>query len=314
MMAWSRSARARSGSGISAILASTSPSPSALPARGPRRASAFSSLVRSFIAPRSSSVRPVNVLSVALVVLADCWVSFSVGFLSAMAEYLLASNASQPLLATIAAVTASIKTSPATVASDRDRTEHRQQHGRPDQRASNEVAGGVAEQHLGSRAAGEAAHGLDHVRDRLVRGDGPKAARHRRDRDVRAGDERERHQDEGQALGRSRVARIQPGGDEHPLEGEAEHDDQGEGEQAAADPAVEPKADQEAGDRHDQQPHVWVAVSATARPASTALRGIGRERSRSNRPWARASVMLRAAPMPCQMSMVVRMRGTTKPT
>jgi hypothetical protein len=61
-------------------------------------------------------------------------------------------------------------------------------------------------------------------------------------------------------------------------------------------------------------PQVWVAVSATARPVSTALGGMGRERSRSNRPWARSSVMLRAAPMPCQMSMVVRMPGTTKPT
>jgi hypothetical protein len=61
-------------------------------------------------------------------------------------------------------------------------------------------------------------------------------------------------------------------------------------------------------------PHVVVAVSARARPASTALRGIGRERSRSNRPWARSSVTLRAAPIPCQMSMVARMPGTTKPT
>src|SRR5436189_643675 len=41
-MAWSRSAMARSGSGISAIFASTSLSPSALPARGPRRVGAFS--------------------------------------------------------------------------------------------------------------------------------------------------------------------------------------------------------------------------------------------------------------------------------
>src|SRR6266516_4447675 len=55
MMAWSRSPRARSGSGISAIFASTSLSPSALAARGPRRAAAFSSWARSFIAARSSS-------------------------------------------------------------------------------------------------------------------------------------------------------------------------------------------------------------------------------------------------------------------
>jgi hypothetical protein len=54
MMAWSRSAMARSGFGISAIFASTSLSPSALPAREP----AFSSRARSFIAARSSSVTP----------------------------------------------------------------------------------------------------------------------------------------------------------------------------------------------------------------------------------------------------------------
>jgi hypothetical protein len=72
---------ARSGSGISAILASTAPSPSALPARGPRRASAFSSSVRSFIAARSSSEKPADVLSVAVVPLADCCVSVIAGSL-----------------------------------------------------------------------------------------------------------------------------------------------------------------------------------------------------------------------------------------
>src|SRR5207247_8780143 len=54
MMAWSRSAMARSGFGISAIFASTSLSPSAL--------SAFSSWARSFIAARSSSVNPLTAL------------------------------------------------------------------------------------------------------------------------------------------------------------------------------------------------------------------------------------------------------------
>src|SRR5438094_2707227 len=43
MIAWSRLAMARSGSGISAIFPSTSLSPPASPAREPRRASAFSS-------------------------------------------------------------------------------------------------------------------------------------------------------------------------------------------------------------------------------------------------------------------------------
>src|SRR5512132_771936 len=205
MIAWSRSAMTRSGCGSSAILASTSRSPSALPAPRPRRASAFSSRVRAFIAARSSSVSPWNFSLLAVALLADFRVSFIAGFLSAIGKYLLASNESQPLLATIDAGAASIKTSPATVASDRDRPEYQQQRGRPDQRAGDEVAGGVAEQRLGAFAAGEAAHGLDHVGDRLVLGDCLKAAGHRRDRDVCAGDEGEWHQDEGHALGRSRV-------------------------------------------------------------------------------------------------------------
>src|SRR5256712_10191097 len=75
MTAWSRSPMARSGSGISAIFASTALSPSALSARGPRRAAAFSSWARCFIAPRSSSV------NLAVVLLADFCVAFIGGFL-----------------------------------------------------------------------------------------------------------------------------------------------------------------------------------------------------------------------------------------
>src|SRR3972149_1163066 len=75
MMAWSRLAMARSGSGISAIFASTALSPSAL--------SAFSSWARSFIAARSSSVNPLNVFSAA-VLRADFCVPFFAGFLSAI--------------------------------------------------------------------------------------------------------------------------------------------------------------------------------------------------------------------------------------
>src|SRR4030066_305251 len=78
MIAWSRLAMARSGSGISAIFASTSLSPSALSARGPRRASAFSSWTRSFIAARSSSVNPLDFLLIAVVLLADFCVAFLV--------------------------------------------------------------------------------------------------------------------------------------------------------------------------------------------------------------------------------------------
>src|SRR5436309_6545391 len=75
MMAWSRPAMARSGFGISAIFASTSLSPSAFFARGPRRASAFSSWARSFIAARSSSVNPLTALPVTVALVADFRVS-----------------------------------------------------------------------------------------------------------------------------------------------------------------------------------------------------------------------------------------------
>jgi hypothetical protein len=70
MIAWSRVAMARSGSGISAIFASTALSPSA------RRASAFSSRARSFIAERSSSVNPLDFLPLAVVLFADFCVAF----------------------------------------------------------------------------------------------------------------------------------------------------------------------------------------------------------------------------------------------
>src|SRR6476661_4519989 len=59
-MACSRSAMARSWSGISAIFASTSLSPSVLVAREPRRAADFTSWARSLIAARSSSVNPLD--------------------------------------------------------------------------------------------------------------------------------------------------------------------------------------------------------------------------------------------------------------
>src|SRR6266702_5757688 len=96
MIAWSRSAMARSDFGISAIFASTSLSPSALPARGPRRAAAFSSWARSLIAARSSPVNPLDAVPVVLL-LADFCVAFFAGFLSAIAKHLRAPNESQPL-------------------------------------------------------------------------------------------------------------------------------------------------------------------------------------------------------------------------
>ena len=65
---------ARSGSGISAIFASTTLSPSALPAR-----SAFSSWARSFIAARSWSVNPLDFVLLAAVLLAEFCVPFFAG-------------------------------------------------------------------------------------------------------------------------------------------------------------------------------------------------------------------------------------------
>src|SRR5205807_6682616 len=76
MRAWSRSAIARSDFGISAIFASKSLSPSALLAREPQRAAAFSSWERSFIAARSSSVNPSDRRLIAVVRLADFCVFF----------------------------------------------------------------------------------------------------------------------------------------------------------------------------------------------------------------------------------------------
>src|SRR2546425_5538223 len=74
MIAWSRLPRVRSGSGISAIFASTALSPSSL--------SAFSSWMRSLIAPCSSSVNPLNFLLIAVVLLADFCVPFCAGFMN----------------------------------------------------------------------------------------------------------------------------------------------------------------------------------------------------------------------------------------
>src|SRR5215831_3604590 len=82
-MAWTRSAMTRSGSAISAIFASTSLSPSALAARGPRRAAAFTSWACSFIAPRSSSVNPPDVLFFAVLPSAGFCVSVIERFLPA---------------------------------------------------------------------------------------------------------------------------------------------------------------------------------------------------------------------------------------
>jgi hypothetical protein len=57
------------------------PSALSLSARGPRRASAFSSWVRCFIAARSSSVNPWNFSLLAVALLADFRVLFIAGFL-----------------------------------------------------------------------------------------------------------------------------------------------------------------------------------------------------------------------------------------
>ena len=75
-IAWIRLAMARSGPGISAIFASTALSPAALSLSA--RASALSSWARSFIAARSSSENPLDVLSLPVCP------PFFVVFLSAM--------------------------------------------------------------------------------------------------------------------------------------------------------------------------------------------------------------------------------------
>src|SRR5262245_53794080 len=64
----------------------TSLSPSAAFACGPRRASAFSSWMRSFIAARSSSESPLDILSVVRMLLAGFRVVFTLGLLHAAPE------------------------------------------------------------------------------------------------------------------------------------------------------------------------------------------------------------------------------------
>src|SRR5207245_8941112 len=79
--AWSRVTMARAGSFSAAIAASTSLSPAALFLLA--RSSAFSSCAQAFIAARSSAVNP-PVLPLPAVLLADVFVLFLAGFLSAI--------------------------------------------------------------------------------------------------------------------------------------------------------------------------------------------------------------------------------------
>src|SRR6266545_4647534 len=95
MISWSRSAMARSGSDISAIFASTAPSPAARSLFA--RASAFSSWARSFIAARSSSVNPLNVVPLAVVLLADLCVAFSALIVASCAGSPMSYSAQQDL-------------------------------------------------------------------------------------------------------------------------------------------------------------------------------------------------------------------------
>src|SRR5947208_6757696 len=81
MMAWSRSAKVRSGFGIAAIAASA-----ALSSFSPR-ASAFRSWAYAFAAARSSPVHPLDALPVAVVLLVDFCVAFFAGFLSAIVAH-----------------------------------------------------------------------------------------------------------------------------------------------------------------------------------------------------------------------------------
>ena len=58
--------------------------------------------------------------------------------------------------------------------------------------------------------------------------------------------------------------------------------------------------------------HVAMAVSAMARPASTEVRGMGSDRSRSTNPCSRSSATAVAAPMPVNRMPVVMKPGTRK--
>ena len=84
--------------------------------------------------------------------------------------------------------------------------------------------------------------------------------RQRRDRDVRARDEREREDDHPQTLRRLTAAGEQAHRHEEPLEGEAEQDDEPERRKAVEDAAVEPEADRKCdrdrdrgGEREDRR-------------------------------------------------------------
>ena len=60
--------------------------------------------------------------------------------------------------------------------------------------------------------------------------------------------------------------------------------------------------------------HAKIAVSASARAASTELRGIGSERSRSVNPCSRSSAVAVAVPMPLNSTPVAMNPGTRKST
>ncbi len=78
---------------------------------------------------------------------------------------------------------------------------------------------------------------------------------------------------------------------------------------------VHPEADGEPDrDRDDRGPTRAQAVSASARPARTELRGIGSDFSRSTNPCSRSSATPVAAPMPENSTPVVTNPGTRKST
>src|SRR5438093_299424 len=87
-MAWTRSAMERSCSGISAILASTSRSPSTRSSAGSRREAAFRSRMVSCIAARSTSDNTLAELRAALVFLADVFSLVGMLFSSSGSRFL----------------------------------------------------------------------------------------------------------------------------------------------------------------------------------------------------------------------------------
>ena len=199
------------------------------------------------------------------------------------------------------------------VAGHGERGEHATKADRP-QRARARQCPIVVEPGERRVAQGERPHRVDHDRDGLVLGDRLHPARHRVDRDVGARHEREREDQQRHALGRLGVAGQQADADEQPREGEAVDDAEAEGGEGLADAPWRRKPTRKPMAVVMTRPQVSRAVSASARPASSAGRDTGSERSRSKKPFSTSSATPAAAPMPENSTPVTTKPGTRKST